>query len=183
MLMHHTLDCAKSRLNPESHWLVYGSFLLTESFCKNYLSSVTSLWWTFVNPFLVVHPTHILVYPRVHRAHRLKRAALDNASSWESFYRYSVVTRYGFVLYGSCTRSGACPTAQNKPIDNCCTTTTMSWLIISPSKVPKTIRTCAIANSQYAISNVTNTLCLLKNLCYFLKIYVENVFENAVTNI
>jgi len=41
--MHHTLESAKSRLNPESHWLVYGSFLLTESFCKNYLSSVTSL--------------------------------------------------------------------------------------------------------------------------------------------
>ena len=43
MLMHHTLDCAKSWLNPESHWLVNGSFLLTESFCKNYLFSVTSL--------------------------------------------------------------------------------------------------------------------------------------------
>jgi len=49
MLMHHSLDCAKSRLNPESHWLVNGSFLLTESFCKNYLFSVTSLWRTFVN--------------------------------------------------------------------------------------------------------------------------------------
>jgi len=29
MLMHHSLDCAKSRLNPESHWLVNGTFLLT----------------------------------------------------------------------------------------------------------------------------------------------------------
>jgi len=26
MLMHHTLDCAKSRWNPESHWLVNGSW-------------------------------------------------------------------------------------------------------------------------------------------------------------
>jgi len=77
MLMHHTLDCAKSRLNPESYWLVNGSFLLTERFCKNYLFSVTSLWCTFVNPFLVVHPTHIFVHPRVHRAHRLKSAALN----------------------------------------------------------------------------------------------------------
>jgi len=29
MLMHHTLESAKSRLNPESHWSVNGSFLLT----------------------------------------------------------------------------------------------------------------------------------------------------------
>jgi len=43
MLMHHALESAKSRLNPESHWLVNGSFLLTESFYKNYLFSVTSL--------------------------------------------------------------------------------------------------------------------------------------------
>jgi len=43
MLLHHTLDSAKSRLNPESHWLVNGSFLLTESFCKIYMFSVTSL--------------------------------------------------------------------------------------------------------------------------------------------
>jgi len=34
MLTHHTLECAKSRLNPESHWLVNGSFLLTENFVK-----------------------------------------------------------------------------------------------------------------------------------------------------
>jgi len=33
MLTHHILECAKARLNPESHWLVNGSFLLTESFC------------------------------------------------------------------------------------------------------------------------------------------------------
>jgi len=65
-----------SRLNPESHWLVNGSFLLTGSFCKNYLFSVTSLWCTCVNPFVTVHPTHILVHPRVHRAHRLKSADL-----------------------------------------------------------------------------------------------------------
>jgi len=77
MLMHHTSESAKSRLNPESYWLVNGSFLLTYSFCKNYLFSVPSLWCTFVNPFLVVDPTHILVHPRVHRAHRLKSAASD----------------------------------------------------------------------------------------------------------
>jgi len=29
------------------------------------------------SPFLVLHPTHILVHPRVHRAHRLKSAVLD----------------------------------------------------------------------------------------------------------
>jgi len=34
MLMHHTLECAKSRLNRESQWLVNGSFLPTESFVK-----------------------------------------------------------------------------------------------------------------------------------------------------
>jgi len=34
MLMHHTLQSAKSRLNLESHWLVNGSFLLTGSFVK-----------------------------------------------------------------------------------------------------------------------------------------------------
>jgi len=27
---HHTSQCAKSSLNPESHWLVIDSFLLTE---------------------------------------------------------------------------------------------------------------------------------------------------------
>jgi len=68
MIMHHTLDCAKSLLNPESHWLVNGSFLLTESFDKNYLLTVTSLWCTFANPFIVVH--------------RLKSAALNN-SFWD----------------------------------------------------------------------------------------------------
>jgi len=62
-----------------SHWLVNnGSFLLTESFCKKYLFSVTSLWCTLVNPLVVVHPTHILVHPTVHRAHRLKSAGLDH---------------------------------------------------------------------------------------------------------
>jgi len=80
MLVHHTLDCAKSWLNPESHWLVSGSFLLTESFCKNYLFCVTSLWCTFVNPFLVMDPTHILVHPTVHREHRLKSADLTYPS-------------------------------------------------------------------------------------------------------
>jgi len=43
MLMHHTLESAKCRLNPETHWLVNGSFLLTKSFCKNYLFDLTSL--------------------------------------------------------------------------------------------------------------------------------------------
>ena len=75
--MHHTLECAKSRLNPESHWLVNGSFLLTESFVKNYLFSVSNLWCTFVNTFLVVHPTHILVHPTVHWAHQLKSVDLN----------------------------------------------------------------------------------------------------------
>jgi len=43
MLTHHNLECAKSRLNPESHCLINGSFLLNESFCKKYLFSVASL--------------------------------------------------------------------------------------------------------------------------------------------
>jgi len=43
MLTHHTSECAKFRLDSESHWLVDGSFSLTESFCKMYLFSVTSL--------------------------------------------------------------------------------------------------------------------------------------------
>jgi len=43
MLTHHTLECAKSGLNPENHCLVNDSFLLTESFCKKYQFSVTSL--------------------------------------------------------------------------------------------------------------------------------------------
>jgi len=33
------------------------------------------------DPFLVVHPTDILVHPRVHRAHRLKSADLDQTLS------------------------------------------------------------------------------------------------------
>jgi len=78
MLTHHTLECPKSSLNAESRWLDNGSFLLTESFCKKYLFRVTSLRCILVNPFVVVHPTHILVYPRVHRAHRLKSAGLCN---------------------------------------------------------------------------------------------------------
>jgi len=78
MLMHHSLDGAKSRLIPESHWLVNGSFLLTENFCKMYLFSVRSLWCTFVNLFIVVHPMHILVHPRAHRAPRLKSAGLNH---------------------------------------------------------------------------------------------------------
>jgi len=43
MLTHHALESAKSRLNPESHWLVNGSFLLTESFYTNYLFNVRRL--------------------------------------------------------------------------------------------------------------------------------------------
>jgi len=57
--MHHTSDCAKYRLNPESHWLVNGSFLLTERFCKKYLFSVTSLWCTFRDPFLSGAPISV----------------------------------------------------------------------------------------------------------------------------
>ena len=76
MLTHNTLECVKARLNPKSHWLLNGSFLLTESFCKKYLFSVTSLWCTLVNLFVVLRPTHILMHPRVHRAHRLKSAVL-----------------------------------------------------------------------------------------------------------
>jgi len=77
MLTHNTLDHAKSSLNPGSHWLVNGSFFLTESFCKKYLFSVTSAWCTLVNLFVVVHPTHILAHPRVHRAHWFKSAVFD----------------------------------------------------------------------------------------------------------
>jgi len=70
MLKHRTLECAKSRLNSESHWLVNGSFLLTESFREKHLFSVTSLWRALVNPIAVVHP-------RVTRAHRSKSAELE----------------------------------------------------------------------------------------------------------
>jgi len=90
MLMHHTLDCAKSRLHRESHWLVNRSFLLTESFCKNYLFSVTSSWCIRVNPFIVMHLTHILVHPSVHRAHRLKSADLVSSPHNLFFYRIIV---------------------------------------------------------------------------------------------
>ena len=67
MLMHHTLECTKCRLNPESYWLVNGLFLLTESFVEIIclvwqVCDVPTLPRSFVNPFLVVHP-------RVHRAH------------------------------------------------------------------------------------------------------------------
>jgi len=83
MLTDHTLNCAMTRLIPESHWLVNCSFLVTGSFCKRYLYSVTSWWCTLVNPFVVVHPTQILVHPRVHRAHRLKSAGLEHSlHSW-----------------------------------------------------------------------------------------------------
>jgi len=34
MLMHDTLESAKSCLNPERHWLVKGSFLLTKFLWK-----------------------------------------------------------------------------------------------------------------------------------------------------
>jgi len=30
-----------------------------------------------LNPFVVVHSTHILMHPRVHRAHRLRSSALE----------------------------------------------------------------------------------------------------------
>jgi len=46
-----------------------------------------------VNPFVVVHPTHILVHPRVHRAHRLKSAGLDEA---QSFLGYISLTKTCF---------------------------------------------------------------------------------------
>jgi len=68
--------------------------LLTESFCKNYLFSVTSLWCTFVNPFLVVHPTHILV----HRAHRLKSAGLDDLM----VFHQSFVTKEPVIVHCLC---------------------------------------------------------------------------------
>ena len=80
MLTLYTLECANSRLNPESHSLVDGSFLLTDSFCKKY--SVTSLWCTLVNPFVEVYPTRILVHPRVQRAHRLKSADLQDNDNY-----------------------------------------------------------------------------------------------------
>jgi len=93
MLTHDSLDCAKSRLNSESDWLVNGSFLPTESFYKNYLFSVTSLWCTFLNPLIVVHPTHILVHPRVHRAHRLKSADLFVNGSFQCKLRQLIFLR------------------------------------------------------------------------------------------
>jgi len=102
MLLHHSLDGAKYRLNSESDWLVNDSFLLTESLCKNYLFSVTSLWRTFVNLFLVVHPTHILVHPWVHRAHRLKSAALADPKSKFSVFMAPIMTDdllHKFVIY------------------------------------------------------------------------------------
>jgi len=77
MLTLYTLECANSRLNPESHSLADGSFLLAESFCKKYLFSLTSLWCTLVNPFIAVHPTHILV----HCAHWLKSTAIESCSN------------------------------------------------------------------------------------------------------
>jgi len=91
MLMHHFLESAKSRLKPESHWLVNVTFLLTESFCKNYLFSVTSLWCTFVNPFLALHPTRILVHPRVHRAHRLKSVEFYSTQLFALGYQLSLI--------------------------------------------------------------------------------------------
>jgi len=78
MSTHHTLECAKSRLNPESHWLVKWFIFANRKFCEKYLFSVTSLWCTLANPFVVVHPTHNLVHPREHRAHRLKSAGLHH---------------------------------------------------------------------------------------------------------
>jgi len=42
---------------------------------NNLLSKFSPHQWIDVC-VIVVHPTHILVHPRVHRAHRLKRAAL-----------------------------------------------------------------------------------------------------------
>jgi len=95
MLLHHSLDGVKYRLNSESDWLVNDSFLLTESLCKNYLFSVTSLWRTFVNLFLVVHPW-------VHRAHRLKSAALADPKSKFSVFMAPIMTDdllHKFVIY------------------------------------------------------------------------------------
>jgi len=82
-------------------------FLLTESFCKNCLFRVTSLWCTFVNPFLVVHPTHIMVHARVHRAHRLKSAVLDFATlnaGWYWSHQQWSVNRYKTWFWKSCSR-------------------------------------------------------------------------------
>jgi len=42
-------------------------------------------------PFLVVHPMHILVHSRVYRAHRLKSAALDRNPIFYSFSRLIVI--------------------------------------------------------------------------------------------
>jgi len=64
------LECANSRLNPESHSLVDRSFLLTESFCKKYLFSVK----------FVMHPCEPFRSGAPHAyfgAHRLKSAALE----------------------------------------------------------------------------------------------------------
>jgi len=59
---------------------------------------MTSLWCTLVNPFVVVHPTRILMHPRVHRAHRLKSADLDQYCSkpkqgWRKVKKWAVPRR------------------------------------------------------------------------------------------
>jgi len=46
-----------------------------------------------VNPFVVVHPTHILMHPRVHRAHRLKSAVLQ---------QLLIAMQYILFLYNTC---------------------------------------------------------------------------------
>jgi len=47
MLRHHTLESAKFRLNPESHWLVNGAFLLTETICLVWQVRDAPLWILF----------------------------------------------------------------------------------------------------------------------------------------
>jgi len=58
-----------------------------------------------VNPFLVSHPTHILVHPRVHCAQRLKSADLEdnicgrfNAVAINIFYKTYKSTKSPIVL-------------------------------------------------------------------------------------
>ena len=50
-----------------------------------------------MNPFVVVHPTHILVHPRVHRAHRLKSAGLEDMCNFAQFYNIVFIIFVNYI--------------------------------------------------------------------------------------
>jgi len=60
---------------------------------------VTSLWCTFVNIFLVVHPTHILVHPRMHRAHRLNSAARQYGNNYKHWKILDLALDLNYFFY------------------------------------------------------------------------------------